>query len=358
MEELFAPVYDNLIILLGMEGIFWPGQNINTLGDWDTYKGYKAKFDGITYFSYPGFAPESRILDLEAGTQFIPVLSEYPVSVEELIMPLGGAIEFMFDISEGLIYWPLGGILPGASDQALNTLYPGFAYFTKVNYATTIDFGETPTKMAVENTPYQFVNNTSWNDVTATGTQHIISIAASALQNLQPGDVIGVFNTQQECVGMAGFGGDETVLPLVVYGDDITTKSIDGMLADELMNIKIFRNGESIDAEAVYSQQTSHSNGLFAENGLSIITDLKAGSTGISELTGGFSVYPNPSSGSFNIDVDGTFGVSVTNIQGQLVYSGVANGKTQIDLGAQPDGVYIIKLQNATHTFIERIVVR
>jgi len=72
----------------------------------------------------------------------------------------------------------------------------------------------------------------------------------------------------------------------------------------------------------------------------------------------GFSVYPNPSSGSFNIDVDGAFEVSVTNIQGQLVYTGTVNGQTQIDLGAQPDGVYFIRLQNATHTLIERIVIR
>jgi len=110
----------------------------------------------MTYLAYPGFAPESRILNLEPGIQFIPVLSENPASVEEYIMPLGDAIEFMFDISQGLIYWPFGGIVPGTSEQALNTLYQGYAYLAKVNYATTIDFGEIPTKMAVENPPYQF----------------------------------------------------------------------------------------------------------------------------------------------------------------------------------------------------------
>jgi hypothetical protein len=292
------------------------------------------------------------------GTHLIPVLSQDAVDVTDLIVPLGNAVEFMFDIADGLIYWPAGGITPGVSAQSLNTLFPGIAYLIKVNTETTIDFGsDLPKSNSVYEAP-ALVNATTWNNVVSTGSQHIISISKSALQTFESGDFVGVFNQQGLCAGMAHFDGGQSALPLVVYGNDNTTGVIDGMIKDEPMNIRIFRNGQTIDATAVYSNQTENNNGLFAENGLSIISDLKLGSTGMDELTNRLSIYPNPSNGMITIQVDGQYELVVTNVQGQQVFSASIESNASLDLSDQPAGIYFVRLTNNTQTLIERILIR
>ncbi|MFP4469123.1 MAG: lamin tail domain-containing protein [Bacteroidales bacterium] len=355
LEELFAPAYKNFMIMLGQQGIFWPGQNINTIGEWDTYKGYKAKFDDDTYFVFPGEYPETRDVVLQPGTYFIPVLSEGPVSVEDVIMPLGDAIEFMFDIHYGGVYWPGGGILPGMNGS-LETLFPGYAYLARVNYEVTLEYFVPAIRNASR--PVPAINNTTWNDAVSTGNQHIVSIAETALQQLEAGDVIGAFNTDGICVGMATYGGDETALPLAVYGDDATTGEIDGMKAMEKISYRIFSQGEETEVMAVYNMNLPQHDGLFVENGLSMITDLKAGATGIGEQQAAYSIYPNPGNGLFNIDINGTFDVEVTNAQGQLIRSERINGSSTLDLSSQPEGVYFIKLTNETTSLIEKVIIR
>lgn len=356
MEELWTPAYNNLVIMLSEAGIFWPSQNINTIGDWNYKMGYKAKLDGKTWFAFTGTPPTDRTVEVPAGTHLIPVLSDGPALVEDVIMPLGNAIEFMFDIHDGLIYWPAGGILPGTSGSSLYSLIPGYSYIVKVNTSVTIDFGAK--SQGVNNNPVtQFVNNTTWNNVSRTGEQHLISISSSALQTLQAGDVIGVFTTGGICVGMTEFTGTEQVLPLIVYGEDLTTSEIDGMNNQEMMQVRIFRNGETLEAVAIYNPEFENNNGTFTNNGLSMISYLKLGATAIGEISTSPAIYPNPGNGLFNIAVDGEYDVTVTNAQGQLVLSTQINNQGTVDLTGRV-GFYFLKFTNKTTTFVKMIAVK
>lgn len=358
MEDLFAPALYNLVIIIAKDGIYWPGQNINSLGDWDTYKGYKAKFDGSTFFVFPGTEPEDRTITLQAGTHLLPVLSATPSELASVIMPLGTDIEFVFDIAGGLIYWPAGGIIPGSSTMSLNTLYPGFSYVIKTNKAVTIDFGVNPPKTFSENPRNEFVNSTSWNDVLSTGNQHIISIGGDALHTLRPGDIIGAFNAGGICTGMNIYTGTESVVPMVVQGDDLTTTAVDGMMTDEPISFKIYRDNRTLEVEAIYSSNADYNAGLFADNGLSVITGFKESATGIGDQANSVSISPNPSSGLFNLQVDGIYELTITNIHGQVVLSASADGTTTIDLTKHPKGVYLIRLNYQQQTIIQRIVVQ
>jgi hypothetical protein len=355
LEELFAPAYGNLDILVGETGIFWPGQSINTIGEWDTYKGYKVKFDGSTYFVFPGEELVDRSVTLNPGTYYLPVLSEGPVSVEEVIVPLGDAIEFMYDIVNTLVYWPAGGIVPGVA-SALETLYPGYGYLISVNETVTIDFGAAPPKGFSPISFESIQNITSWNDVAKTGDQHLISVMAT--ENLESGDVIGTFNSGGVCTGMVSYTGNESVLSLVVFGDDQTTGEVDGMVGGEFMSIKIFRNGESIDVTAVYDMSFENHDGLFAQNGLSVIRDLKFGATGMGDQSAAYGIYPNPGNGLFNIQINGKYNVEVTNAHGQKVMSTSINGNDMLDLSNQPNGIYFIHLTNQTSTLTEKVIIR
>ncbi len=353
MEELWTPAYNNMVILLGEAGIFWPSQNINTIGNWNYEKGYKVKFDGNTYFVFSGNEPASRELNVAAGTRLIPVLSDGNSLVEDVIVPLGSAIEFMFDIQNGLIYWPAGGIIPGSSGSSLSTLVPGYAYLTKINTPVTIDFGSKSSNINT-NPQVEHVNNTSWNNVIRTGEQHLIAVNTS---DLEVGDVVGVFTNNGICAGMTGFTGTEKVLPLIVYGDDATTAVVDGMNNGNMMNVRIFRNGETLEATVIYNPEFANYDGLFAENGLSMISHLKMGATSVGENTLAPAIYPNPGNGLFNISVAGNYEVTVTNAQGQLVLSAKISGNSTIDLTGKT-GVYFVKFTNETFTTTERIVVK
>jgi hypothetical protein len=357
MEDLFAPVVDDLVILVGTNGFFWPGQNLNTLGDWDTYQGYKVKFSNGVDFVIEGAELTDRTVTLEPGVAYIPVLSLEAASVEEVIVPHGNAIEYVFDIVSQEIYWPTGGIVPGVYG-ALETLEPGYAYLARINSTVTLDFGTEPTKAGAISAPHaKFVNNTNWNDVSQTGSQHIISVATSSLET---DDVVGVFAADGSCTGMAQYNGIDEMLPLIVYGNDITTTDIDGMTQNELMSFRIYRNGVQMEVSPVYNQNIANHDGLFAENGLSIISDFKMGATGLNAAEAiAFSIFPNPSNGNFNISIANVDAceISVMNVRGQQVYSSQVSGSTMLDLSGQAKGVYFIRLSNTNSTSIEKIVI-
>jgi hypothetical protein len=338
--------------------MFWPEFGINTLGEWDTYQGYKVKFDKGVIFEFTGSEPTDRTVEVNPGIVYVPVLSQEPVAVADVIMPLGDDILFMFDIANGEIYWPQGGLVPGV-DGALEMLYPGFAYLTRVVNSTVIDFGSTPPKSGYSaRTSYQNLEIPSWNEVSPTGSQHIISLVTATLIS---GDVVGAFNAEGICVGKAIFNGSEKMIPLAVFGDDLTTETTDGMAAGEEMSFRIYRAGEAIDVTAVYDQSVANFDGLFAENGLSIIRELKAGTTGIiSQQKETFSIFPNPGNGQIfvNLAKEGIYTLSVSSSQGQQVFSTVISGSQNLDLSALSKGVYFIRVSNETSVSIEKMVIR
>ena len=356
MEDFFAAAYGKLIILLGTNGMFWPGQNLNTIGDWDTYQGYKAKFNSNAYFVYTGAPVVDKAVTLTPGIHFLPVLSDLPVSVNDVLVPLGSKIEFAFDIYNGSVYWPAGGIVPG-TPGALDVLYPGYSYLVRINSTVIIDFDVKDASGKIAERPVPQLNNpTNWNNVTMTGEQHIISV--SGTQNLETGDVVGVFDASGVCSGMAVYNGISP-LAVIVYGDDITTTTKDGMNEQEPLTFKVFRQGTEMEVMAVYDENIQNHDGLFASNGLSVVKDLKLGATGITAgNTCNYSIFPNPSNGQFTISVAGKNEIIITNAAGQIVYSTVVNDSKIIDLSTQPKGVYFVKIAGQSSVTFDKIVIR
>ena len=357
MEDVFAPVLNDMVILLGTNGMFWPEFGINTLGEWDTYKGYKVKFDKGVIFEFTGSEPINRTVALNPGVCYVPVLSQGPASVADVIMPLGDDILFMFDISTGEIYWPDGGLVPGVAG-ALETLYPGFAYLTRVVNQTVIDYSGAPKSGFASKLSYKDIEISGWNSVQPTGSQHIISLATATLQS---GDVVGVFNADGLCVGKAAFNSTDKMMPLSVFGDDATTEIKDGLLAGEQLYFMIYRDGRELDVTAVYDNSAPNSDGFYAENGLSIIRELKAVATGIANHQKAlFNIFPNPGNGQIFVTLnnDGNFNLSVSNSQGQQVFSTVISGSQNLDLSALSKGVYFIRISNESSVSIEKMVIR
>ncbi len=356
MENLLAEIKENMVILIGEEGIYWPGQNVNTFpgGLWNNEFGYKIKMavnDNLVFVGEPLF---DKTVTFNAGTHLVPVPSEVDVPVASVLVPHGNKIVFAFDMEQDLIYWP-------PYINTLTTLKPGFAYLIKFAATTTLDF-DVPKSAGVQPISNKLENKTTWNDVVETGDVHFIGIEEEATSELVTGDFIGVFNTSGTCAGMTQFTGLRGKMAFTVYGNDETTSENDGLNSDEMMIVKIFRNGEVFETTPVYNNQLPNADGNFAINGLSAIKSFKVGavSVGNDPMTG-IKIYPNPSTGIFNINLGGInnlIEINVTNSQGQLIYTGQLSGSQQLDLSNQPNGVYFVRLVNENSVRLEKLIIK
>ncbi len=69
-------------------------------------------------------------------------------------------------------------------------------------------------------------------------------------------------------------------------------------------------------------------------------------------------VYPNPSKGSFTIELDGEYEVSILNSLGVTVYNKIIAQQGQIALKDLHPGMYIISVQSDQKTVYKRIIVQ
>ncbi|MCK9204989.1 MAG: GEVED domain-containing protein, partial [Bacteroidales bacterium] len=73
VEEMFAPVVDNLIILQNLTSVYWPVEGINTIGNFDNASGYAIKMAQGTEMSICGPSFAGRELALTEGWHYMPV---------------------------------------------------------------------------------------------------------------------------------------------------------------------------------------------------------------------------------------------------------------------------------------------
>jgi hypothetical protein len=293
--------------------------------------------------------PAEPTVTFPAGTRYLPVLSSQPVD-NSVLGDVGAALQYAFNIQAGTIYWPAGQL------YTLQVLEPGVGYLIKLITAATFDFSG---KAAISPITMVSEAESPWNVVDKTGVVHLISIEKGALSNILPGDVIGVFNGQSKCVGLTEINKlDENQL-LVVYGDDVTTENIDGMIASEPLNYRLYR--PSLDDEAMVSVTYSPemNSGIFEPEGTSMITGLKVGSLDVGGCDADkFMIYPNPSHGLFNVVATGDYELNVVNTTGQVVFSQKANTSIVLDLTMHGKGIYYVKFTTDTGSRVEKIAIK
>lgn len=134
MERLFEPLEGNLIILKNMEGVYWPGQNVNTLGNWDVEKGYLVKLTESAEFEIPGNASGIHTFGLQPGWNLIPVMCECRITTSEIYSQLGENLIIITEPAGLQVFWPAMGI------QTLQQLAPGKSYFVLVTEEAVLNF--------------------------------------------------------------------------------------------------------------------------------------------------------------------------------------------------------------------------
>ncbi|HPE58132.1 MAG TPA: choice-of-anchor L domain-containing protein [Bacteroidales bacterium] len=344
---------DALVIMLSKLGFYWPSQNINYLTDWDLNSGYKVKLSKAGCLFIDGEETILKTVNLEEGFNYLPVLSSENVSASQIFEQIEDFMLYAFDIKLGLVYWPQGGL------YTLTTLEPGNAYLVTMLQDGSVTYPVKSANPIVNNNQPIVIKNSPWK-VTNTGTAHIISIFEAALTDLKQGDIIAAFNTEGVCVGITQVAGEAGNLPLVVYGNDLTTELVDGLIEGEAITLKVY-DPLTQNVTEVYPvwDNKMPNNGQFAENGLSAIMTLKAGTSVSEPSLSNLSIYPNPNTGTFNVTgINQPVEIQVINTTGQVIERFYTDQSIEINLSNFAKGIYFLKVLSAEGIHIEKLIVR
>jgi len=356
MSDVFAElnVGNKVSIVLGESGLYWPSQNINTIGNWDVKKGYKIKMNEAACLEIEGEFPENRTITPKKGISYIPVLCTEPVSATVIFSQFGLNLQYSFDIYSGQIFWPAGGL------YTLQYLEPGIGYLVSLSAQSqaTFECSKSSPENYVKAKPKNYYN-APWK-FDNTGVPHFVSLNGSAFAGITPGDYLGVFNANGVCAGFTQFEGETENLLLVAYGDDVYTKSTDGLVENESMSFRIFRASENAEfpVEVTFDQMMPDA-GEFAEYGQSKILKMAVGLVAVSENSlPEISVHPNPTHGLLYVEsLSGESEVWLLDSRGQLIYSGSQNDNFTLNLEQYPTGIYTLKIVNNQRVATRKIVV-
>jgi hypothetical protein len=349
IATLFAPVVDNIVLIENQAGLYWPDENINTLGDWDFRSGYIFKSDTPSEITdVLSTRQDDKLLELQEGWNLIPVLSSNNVGVIELFAEAD--IEIVKEVAGWRVYWPELNI------NSMLTVNTGKAYFVLSNAEQSILFPDLDGTNAVSVPQPEAINITPWNEVSENPASHIIGFNQKALTALQPGDYIGAFTNDEFCAGIMKYDGES--MALTVFGNDLTTSEIDGFVDNESIQIRLYRpeTDETFDVDVTYNPELNQGN--YEAYGLSEIITMKLSPTGISEIDPNtVDIYPNPSNGIFNIDIAYDYiSIDVYDSYGNEFLKRDKSQSGTLDLTQYPNGVYYLRITSSNAIKIKKLV--
>ena len=133
-------------------------------------------------------------------------------------------------------------------------------------------------------------------------------------------------------------------------------------MQDEHISFKLYRPAEDKEYNLMvaYDKSISANNGLYTDNGLSAINEIFFDPTNISSLTENeFNIFPNPSTGIFEIIAPGVstrYSVNIYGMTGNLVFNSAIEGNTIINLNGLSKGIYIIKIETGGFIRYEKLI--
>ncbi len=364
IETMMNPILSNLIIFQNETGFYWPGQNINTLVNWDMESGYSIKVTEDVTLSVSGSRANNHILQLSPQWNLIPVLSECEVEIMELFE--GTNIVMVKEVAGWNIYWPEFGI------NTLQVLDPGKAYFVLMDGEGEIVFPEcdgSKSSVRVGNQivrqPADWQSLVPWVLSKPTAITHTIAIPADAVSEIQSGDIIAAFNENGNCFGLALWENENTSITL--FGNDRTTAVKDGFAEGEELTFKLMEkeSGQEHNLEVSFDKSLPNAELRFQNNGLSALASLKVSSTGLRKTTsvGQPKIIPNPAQDEFVLKLDAEIilkgSLTIYSLDGQpRGISEITRSETPISIDHLTPGVYILEIEVDGNRSVKRLIKR
>jgi hypothetical protein len=352
-EEVVASIADDMIITQYFTDVYYPAFGINTMGKFSNNHGYVTKMAAAASLTIQGLLTSTTI-NLESGWNLMPVPVVCSLDADDVFGEIPGLV-IAFEVAGNAIYYPEAGIF------TLEEVATGKAYWVKVAGNTTFTFPQCTKKAGMHQPePLRYEAPEIWNQVSYTGSSHVVVFAENAVDKLKEGDIIGAFTHERTCAGITRFDGKPASMAL--FGNDITSATKDGFDEGETLNFKIYRAGTEYLLSVSYCDNAPNADGRFAMNGLTVITVADMYAAGIEPKQPSYlSIFPNPSSGIFNIEV-GSRGENllfeVSNVKGNIVSRGNISGNQVLDLSAHPVGVYFIRIFGNNYNHVKKLIIK
>jgi hypothetical protein len=370
IEHIFNPAANALIIAQNFDGIYWPEENTNTLGNWNNFTGYAVKTNRDAQIFIAGDLPEDPVLPLGQGWSLLPVMNNCVHDVAELFNIITNKVVIIKEVAGSQVYWPGQGI------NNLVSLMPGKAYFILMNEDASLSFpgcGNDPEFLPVGMTD---VNGRSGSEteipdksgdlpaIKKTIFTHTIAIPSFLSGQLLPGDVIGAYDDSGQCFGKVVWNNESTALSM--FGNDGTSPAKDGFDEHEPFGLRLYRpaTAETFVLDVAYDPTLPNNLGLFAANGLSAISGIRFLNTGMADTAAELQLYmfPNPAQHEFVISVvNRSFDegmVRIFSAAGTLVMeAGINRNPSTVVVDALKPGVYTVQI-NIDGTVVNRRLVK
>ncbi len=355
IENIFQAFVGDLIILQSENGMYWPGQNINTLFNWDAHCAYKIKTSESISLTLCGPSPANKTISLLEGWNLIPVLSACDVDIADLFA--GQDLILVKEIAGSKVYWPNFGI------QSLQSLESGKAYFVLMETEGSIEFLEcarTPSNSPLRGRTGQ---RTGVGLCAATPISHTIAIPAKVVDENLKGKFLGAFGENNICYGYTLLSGKNDALTL--FGDDATTIGKDGFLENEKPTFKIWdeQGSEAMIIDVVFDKSLPQYEGAFVANGISVIQKLKTAPSSVENPDKiKIKIFPNPASDFVTIQFesgnDEPFEIILADMQGRETKHLQTHGNSfRLNISEAPRGIYFLKIIRAGKSHTEKLII-
>ena len=355
LASIVSPVINELIIIKDANGlVYWPQIPVYTLDNFNTEDAYAIK----TYASnelviYGDFTQPEDVLFELSGWNYMSYPRYFPLDPETVFSEVENSIKLLKDDS-GNLYWPELGIntinqMEAGEGYVLKVLSDeSFTYPSNSDYVNAIDGSTTAGRIGFNQPVY-------YSDYETTSSNMVIGIPFDLWIDfdLQYGDEIAVYDTQENIVGVSVLNNDNNVI--VVWGDDISSDLKDGMYNGEEFSFELWQQSSN----KLYDVKFEWQEGLdyYSENGINIASNIKISSKYDVNIENVY-CYPNPSSGEFNLEFylndDSDVKVNIYNSIGELVNSEKTfycyNGTNTLPFSMNhlSQGLYYVKLTTST----------
>jgi len=154
--------------------------------------------------------------------------------------------------------------------------------------------------------------------------------------------------------------GEMYIIKANAWGDTLWTRTFgDGQNPSQAFNVRQTLDGGYIISGAG-AMGSVHGAYIIKTDSMGIVPS----GTGIAEVNNpfAFDVFPNPTTGVFNVRVNGVSSrnssLSVYNVSGQTVYSTIIknNATVQIDISGLPYGLHAVCIRSGNRTFTRKII--
>jgi hypothetical protein len=134
--SVFGNNLQEIVYLGGGDKIYYPGEAILELKDFEMNAAYLVKSQSSFDLNLEGISDHQQAIQLHAGWNLLPILSTCTITAFDVLIALGDNLIQIKEIAGDKVYWPEKEV------GSLVELNPGKAYFVLLNADAVLIFGD------------------------------------------------------------------------------------------------------------------------------------------------------------------------------------------------------------------------